>query len=58
MDSTKAEAENIEPSAGKELLDRYWNDIKQEVEDINIVITHSFFISSIIILYLGGFSYE
>ncbi len=37
MDSTKAEAENIEPSAGKELLDKYWTDIKQEIDDINIV---------------------
>ncbi|UJR15240.1 hypothetical protein I4U23_002195 [Adineta vaga] len=37
MDSTKAEAENIEPSAGKELFDKYWAEIKQEIEDINIV---------------------
>lgn len=37
MNSTKAEAENIEPSAGKELLDKYWTEIKHEIEDINIV---------------------
>ena len=37
MDSTKAEAENIEPSAGKELLDKYWTEIKHEIDDINIV---------------------
>jgi hypothetical protein len=44
MDSTKAEAENIEPSAGKELLDKYWTEIKQEIDDINIVnINFSFF---------------
>ena len=40
MDSAKAEAENIEPSAGKELLDKYWAEVKQEIEDINIVRTH------------------
>jgi len=43
MDSTKAEAENIEPSAGKELLDKYWTEIKHEIDDINIVNTRSFF---------------
>lgn len=37
MDSAKAEAENIAPSAGKELLDKYWQEAKQEIEDINIV---------------------
>jgi hypothetical protein len=37
MNSAKAEAENIEPSAGKELLDKYWTEIKHEIEDINIV---------------------
>ena len=37
MDSTKAEAENIEPSAGKELLDKYWTQVKHEIDDINIV---------------------
>lgn len=45
MDSTKAEAENIEPSAGKELLDKYWSDIKQEIDDINIVNVHSSIVS-------------
>lgn len=39
MESTKAEAENIEPSAGKELLDKYWTGIKHEIDDINIVTT-------------------
>jgi hypothetical protein len=37
MNSSKAEAENIEPSAGKELLDKYWVDVKNEIDDINIV---------------------
>ena len=37
MNSSKAEAENIEPSAGKEMLDKYWAEIKNEIEDINIV---------------------
>lgn len=43
MDSTKAEAENIEPSAGKELLDKYWAQIKHEIDDINIVNTSKHF---------------
>ena len=37
MNSSKAEAENIEPSAGKEMLEKYWAEIKNEIEDINIV---------------------
>ncbi len=37
MNSSKAEAENIEPSAGKEMLDKYWAEIKNEIDDINIV---------------------
>ena len=37
MNTTKAEAENIEPSAGKELLEKYWQEAKNEIEDINIV---------------------
>ena len=37
MDSAKAEAENIAPSAGKELLDKFWSDVKQEIDEINIV---------------------
>lgn len=37
MDAAKAEAENIEPSAGKELLDKYWSEAKTEIDDINIV---------------------
>ena len=37
MNSSKAEAENIEPSAGKEMLDKYWAEIKTEIDDINIV---------------------
>jgi hypothetical protein len=37
MNSSKAEAENIEPSAGKEMLDKYWAEIKHEIDDINIV---------------------
>lgn len=40
MNSSKAEAENIEPSAGKEMLDKYWAEIKNEIEDINIVSNH------------------
>ena len=39
MDAAKAEAENIEPSAGKELLDKYWSEAKTEIDDINIVST-------------------
>lgn len=37
MNSSKAEAENIEPSAGKEMLDKYWAEVKTEIDDINIV---------------------
>jgi hypothetical protein len=37
MNSSKAEAENIEPSAGKEMLDKYWAEVKHEIDDINIV---------------------
>lgn len=37
MNSSKAEAENIEPSAGKEMLEKYWAEVKTEIEDINIV---------------------
>ena len=37
MTTSKAEAENIEPSAGKELLEKYWQDVKTEIDDINIV---------------------
>ena len=37
MNSSKAEAENIEPSAGKEMLDKYWAEVKNEIDDINIV---------------------
>lgn len=37
MNSSKAEAENIEPSVGKEMLDKYWAEIKHEIDDINIV---------------------
>ncbi|CAF4431030.1 unnamed protein product, partial [Rotaria sp. Silwood2] len=37
MNSSKAEAENIEPTAGKEMLDKYWAEIKHEIDDINIV---------------------
>jgi hypothetical protein len=37
MNSSKAEAENIEPSAGKEMLEKYWAEIKNEIDDINIV---------------------
>jgi hypothetical protein len=40
MNSSKAEAENIEPSAGKEMLDKYWAEIKHEIDDINIVRTN------------------
>jgi hypothetical protein len=44
MNSAKAEAENIEPSAGKELLDKYWTEIKHEIDDINIVSRQYFLI--------------
>ena len=37
MNLSKAEAENIEPSAGKEMLEKYWAEAKQEIDDINIV---------------------
>ena len=37
MESTKAEAENIEPSARKELLDKHWTQVKHEINDLNIV---------------------
>lgn len=37
MNSSKAEVENIEPTVGKEILDKYWNDVKHEIDDINIV---------------------
>jgi hypothetical protein len=47
MNSSKAEAENIEPSAGKEMLDKYWAEIKNEIDDINIVSTRIFFFSKL-----------
>lgn len=50
MNSSKAEAENIEPSAGKEMLEKYWAEIKNEIEDINIVSKRKefFFLTSLI----------
>ena len=39
MNSTKTEAENIESSPGKELLDKYWSQVNHEIDDINIVNT-------------------
>jgi hypothetical protein len=43
MNSSKAEAENIEPSAGKEMLDKYWAEIKHEIDEINIVSKNEYF---------------
>ncbi|CAF4722591.1 unnamed protein product, partial [Rotaria sp. Silwood1] len=36
-DIDETEAENIEPTAGKEMLDKYWAEVKNEIDDINIV---------------------
>jgi hypothetical protein len=52
MNSSKAEAENIEPSAGKEMLDKYWAEIKNEIDDINIVSTRIFFFSKLTSVFL------
>lgn len=58
MNSSKAEAENIEPSAGKEMLDRYWAEVKTEIDDINIVKHLFFFLISMFFSFYSLFCFR
>ena len=35
--STNEKAETLQPTEGTEMLERFWSDIRTEVESINIV---------------------